>query len=106
MLDFKAGLIKAFRKAMPDAIIPGCRSILGSRVDIEKFGLASYYKKAYTREVRWLRHCFSLKLLPQNLVKRVFDPSSKFKKSVNAKKFEDYLRKKMTVNFPPQAGLA
>ena len=108
MLDFEAGLIKAFRKAMPDAVIQGCRFHLGQSWwrNMEKFGLASHYKKAYTREGRWLRRCFSLKLLPATLVKKVFDLSSKFKKSVNAKKFEDYLRKNYIEHqsqFPPSS---
>ena len=51
MLDFEAGLIKAFRKAMPDAVIQGCRFHLGQSWwrNMEKFGLASPITKKPTQ---------------------------------------------------------
>ena len=45
MLDFEAGLIKAFKKATPIASIQGCRFHLGQSRwrNIGKLGLASTY---------------------------------------------------------------
>ena len=108
MLDFEAGLIKAFKQALPTAQIQGCRFHLGQSWwrHIGGLGLAKVYKEASTRDGRWLRRCFSLKLLPASLVESVFEKSVKLGKLDRAKPFEEYLRAYYIKNdspFPPSS---
>ena len=95
MLDFEAGLIKAFKHALPSANIQGCRFHLGQSwwKHIEQLGLAKTYKDASTRDGRWLRRCFSLKMLPADMVEAVFEHSVRLGRLDKAIPFVEYLRK-------------
>ena len=103
MLDFEAGLIKAFRKTFPTANIQGCRFHLGQSWwrTIGKLGLAAAYKSAHTRDGRWLRRCFGLQLLPAHLVKTVFEKAVRLAKPDKATPFADYLRKSYIIDDSP-----
>ena len=95
MLDFEAGLIKAFKHALPSANVQGCRFHLGQSWwrHIGQLGLAKTYKDASTRDGRWLRRCFSLKMLPADMVEAVFEHSVRLGRLDKAIPFVEYLRK-------------
>ena len=95
MLDFEAGLIKAFKHALPSANIQGCRFHLGQSwwKHVGQLGLAKTYKDASTRDGRWLRRCFSLKMLPADMVEAVFEHSVRLGRLDKAIPFVEYLRK-------------